>query len=59
VGGVALCPVEVWCPSVGGARAVRPEWMLEHPHRDKGEGAWDVKFCGAETGKGEYHLTCK
>jgi hypothetical protein len=36
-------------------------WMVEYPHRGKGEGGRmdGIRGCGGVTGKGKYHLRCK
>jgi hypothetical protein len=41
VGGEALGPMQVWCPSIRGCWSSGPgeiEWMGKHLHRGKGEG---------------------
>jgi hypothetical protein len=59
MGGEALDPVKVRCPSVvGNARAGRFECGGEHPHRSKGRGNG---IGGFQRGNQERvkHLTCK
>jgi hypothetical protein len=56
VGGEALGPEGVQCPSVGecqGGNMGVGGWVREHPHRSRERGGWNRGFLKRRPGKGE------
>jgi hypothetical protein len=54
MGGEALGPVKVRCPSVGeccGGEVGMGEWVGEHAHRSRGQGGWNRRVANGKPGK--------